>query len=227
MYKDKEIIAAESFWNDAYKEKETEVLCDGDYFVPKTMEHIFDVFTQECPAVLDFGCGAGDMLLRIAYMGRLKKGTGIEKGENIVAYAREMAEINGWSHILQYMDRGVDALKTIEDGSFDGVVVSNVFDVITKEAADEAMEQLVRILKPNGFMLLKLNQAMTPQLYQKINMVNFRDNLYAKDGVLRGRECTTQEWREWFTRYFTEEMYADVPWQRPDFFDRLFLLRKA
>jgi ubiquinone/menaquinone biosynthesis C-methylase UbiE len=226
MYKDKEIIAAESFWNEAYKEEKTEVLCDGDYFVPRAMEAIFDVFTQECPAVLDFGCGAGDMLLRIAYMGKLKRGIGVEKGENIVAYASKMAEINSWSHLLEFMDGGVDTLKAMEDGSFDGVVASNVFDVITREAADEAMEQLVRILKPNGLMLLKVNQAMTPEMHEKFKMVNFRDNLYARDGVLRGRECTTEEWREWFSRYFTEDMYADVPWQRPDFFDRLFLLRK-
>lgn len=226
MCMDKEIIAAESFWNEAYKEKEIELLCDGDYLVPKAMEPIFDIFTKECPTVLDFGCGAGDMLMSIAYAGSLKKGTGVEKGENIVSYARKMAEINGWSHLLEFLDGGVGTLKAMEDGSFDGVVVSNVFDVITKEAADEIMDELVRILKSNGLMLLKLNQAMTPEMYGKLNMVNFRDNLYAKDGVLRGRECTTEEWRKWFGRYFKEEMYADVPWQRPDFFDRLFLLRK-
>lgn len=226
MHKDKEIIAAESFWNEAYKGKKIELLCDGDYLVPKAMEPIFDVFTKECPTVLDFGCGAGDMLMSIAYTGRLKKGIGIENGENIVSYARKMAEINGWSHLLCFIDGGMDALKAMECGSFDGVVVSNVFDVITKEVADEAMEELVRILKPNGLMLLKLNQSLTPEMYERLNMVNFRDNLYSKNGVLRGRECSTEEWRRWFDRHFKEEMYADVPWQRPDFFDRVFLLRK-
>lgn len=224
---EKEIENSLSFWNDAYKEEKPEVLQDKDYKLPKEMESIFETFLDKCPVIMDFGCGAGEMLYVSAHSKKSEKLYGIEKGSNIINFLNEMISVNHFDNDIEVIDGGIDALKQFKNNSVDGIIISNVLDVVTEDVADNIMKNLLRVLKKGGFMLLKLNQYETKeQLDKDGRFINFKDNMYSYQGVMRIRECTTDEWRKWLSPYFKEEMYADVPYQAPTFFDRLFLLRK-
>lgn len=224
---EKEIENSLIFWNDAYKEEKPEVLEDKDYKLPKEMESIFETFLEKCPIIVDFGCGAGEMLYVAAHSRKPQKLYGVENGANIVNFLDEMITLNHFEDDIEIIDGGLKALEQFKNNSVDGIIISNVLDVVTQDVADEIMKGLLRILKKGGFMMLKLNQYESKEKLDKDGrFVNFKDNLYSYQGVMRLRSCTTDEWRKWLSPYFKEEMYADVPYQAPNFFDRLFLLKK-
>lgn len=222
----KEIEAGKRFWNEAYKDEKPVLIKEEEYGLPKEMIKIFNEFLNNCDTIIDYGCGACELSLEAAHSKKIKKGYGIEKGSNIVKFGQGMVKLNKYEDILTILDGGLEALNNFEDNSIDGVIISNVLDVVTKDVADDIMKGLLRVLKPNGLMMLKLNQYVTPEDFHKRNMVNFAENLYSYNGILRIRLCSTEEWRKWLKPYFKEEMYADVPYQAENFFDRLFLLRK-
>ena len=222
----KEIEAGLKFWNEAYKEEKPIVIKEEEYGLPKEMKKIFNTLLDNCDTLIDYGCGACELSLEAAHSGKVKKIYGIEKGENIVNFGNSMAKLNNLDNILTVEDGGIDALKRFADNSMDGIIISNVLDVVTKDVADDILKNLLRVLKKDGLIMLKLNQYVKPEDFAKRDMVNFSENLYSFEGVLRIRLCTTDEWRKWFSPYLKEEMYADVPYQEENFFDRLFLLRK-
>ena len=225
---EKEIENSLKFWNEAYKGEEAEVLKEEDYVLPKEMQPIFNTLMDKCPVILDYGCGEGRMLYTAAHCKKSQKLYGVEKGEYIVKFLNGMIKANHFENDIKIIDGGLKALDKFEDGSIDGIIISNVLDIVTKDVADDILKGLLRVLKKDGYMMLKLNQYETKEELDKDGrFVNFKDNMYSYQGVMRIRECTTDEWRKWFSPYFTEEMYADVTYQSTTFFDRLFLLKRS
>lgn len=223
---EKEVEKSLSFWNDCYAEEKPEVLKEEDYKLPDEMQPIFNKLLDNCPVIIDYGCGEGRMLYAAAHSKKAKELYGIERGSNIVKYLNGMISANNFTDDIKIIDGGIEALNNFKDNSVGGIIISNVFDIVTEDVADNIMKNLLRVLKKDGYMMMKLNQYEDKEKLEKGKMINFTDNLYSYEGVMRLRLLTTDQWREWLKPYFEEEMYADVPYQKEDFFDRLFLLRK-
>ena len=53
-------------------------------------------------------------------------------------------------------------------GEFDGVILSNVLDVMPKKADESVLRNLDRVLAPGGYWFIKLNPFLFPQGLKKV-----------------------------------------------------------
>lgn len=56
-----------------------------------------------------------------------------------------------------FLKRTDHMVKQLEENSFDGVILSNVLDVMPKDVSKEVVEDLERVLKPGGYWFIKMN----------------------------------------------------------------------
>lgn len=222
---EKEIEKSKTFWNETYKGFTAEKIDPKDVKVLPQMEKIFNAFTSKVETMIDFGCGAGDMIMTFLYNSNIKKACGIEKGENIVNYASALMKENGLADRTVILDGGTDALVPFKKDKVDGIIISNVLDVLTLEDSEKIKKELISCLKPGGLMIVKINPVFTKEDLDKMGFINFKDNLYSKDGVLRAREMPTSAWEENFKKDFDILDYALVNWQTSKFADRMWLLK--
>ena len=222
---EKEIEASMSFWNQAYKGLKAQKADIKDSLPPVEMKGIFNEYVQKGHRSLDFGCGEGRFLFMLENRSEIDEAVGIEKGNFIVKYVSDMIKLNGAKKI-QIKDGGLKALEEYPDGYFDTASAFNVLDVVTLEQAGVILSSLKRVIKPKGFLLIKINPDFSPELLCQMGFTCFKDNLYAKNGVMRARIQKEEEWENELERGFKLVKKTLVPWRTPKYFDRLFLLEK-
>lgn len=212
-------------WNDVYAKCKLTDLSQKQLSVEPTFDICLDLFASECKTVLDYGCGTGDVILQIYQFGNLSKGLGLDLSKTGIEYAKKITEISGY-HSLDFQVGGIEKLKTIDDQSFDGIVLSNVLDVTPREVAVQIFDELTRILKKNGMMFVKLNPFYDEKSLEDFGLIKFKDNLYEENGVLRLREMDTSQWKHAFEKYYEIERYLEFPYPWQEGMNRLFLLKK-
>lgn len=115
---------------------ETETLC------------VFDLLKPEPGMkILDAGCGTGNFSIKLAKM-RCEV-TGIDISEKMLAIARKKALEENLKANFYSMD--VCSLE-FDDGTFDAVISVTAFEFMGKPV--EAMNEMFRVLKRNGILLL-------------------------------------------------------------------------
>lgn len=221
----KEYDNSTALWNKVYGECKLEDLTEEQLSVEPTFDACLEIFSKQAKRVLDFGCGTGDILLQCKEYGHLCYGIGIDRSEAGINFATQMAELNHYKQ-LDFVVGDINYFTQMEDGSFDGIIVSNVLDVIPKEVEVKLWKELTRLLKDGGLMFVKLNPYSTEEELNQLGLKRFRSNLYEKDGILRVRNLTTDAWKRMFEKDFTVERYLEFlyPWQGG--LNRLFLLKK-
>lgn len=112
-------------------------------------------------------------------------------------------------------------------GEFDGVILSNVLDVMPKKADESVLRNLDRVLAPGGYWFIKLNPFYSPKDLKRFDYQKMGDHLYEEDGVLRLHQETTEHWKRILASYGRVERYMEFryPWQEG--LNRLFLLKKT
>jgi ubiquinone/menaquinone biosynthesis C-methylase UbiE len=103
-------------------------------------------------AVLDVGCGTGDLMLEVARrVGSSGLVAGIDAAPEMVARARQKA---GRRHLA--VDLRVEPAEKLSfaDQTFDVVVSSLVFHHLPEALKREALAEIRRVLKPGGRLLL-------------------------------------------------------------------------
>jgi len=115
----------------------------------------------------------------------------------------------------------------MEDGSFDGIIVSNVLDIVPKDVENNILKELIRLLREDGLMFIKLNPDTTDEELKGYGLTQLQDDLYEEDGVLRLRKQSTNKWRQEFEKNFTIERYLEFPSPWQEGMNRLFLLKKS
>jgi len=112
------------------------------------------------PKILYVGVGGGMELLQFAYFSRQSKGViGIDVVDEMLAASKknftEAESMNTWfkSDFVQ-LKRG-DALSLpVEDESIDVAAQNCLFNIFTKDDLKLALEEMYRVLKPNGRLVL-------------------------------------------------------------------------
>lgn len=99
-------------------------------------------------AVLDFGCGTGELAVGLARAGY--RVVACDRSPNMIAKARELhcAEDIEWT---QVPPRDGGALLPFEEWRFDAVVSSSVLEYLT--ALPESLAELSRVMKPGGWLM--------------------------------------------------------------------------
>ena len=111
----------------------------------------------------------------------------------------------------------------MEPMSFDGVILSNVLDVMPKDISTTVIDDLERVLPPGGYWFIKMNPYYSKEELERFEYKNAGNNIYEKDHIMILRQAITNYWKEKFARFGKEIIYLEFeyPWQEG--MNRLFV----
>lgn len=109
---------------------------------------ILDLFkVEKGMKVLDVGCGTGNFSIKLAKMGC--EVIGIDISEEMLKVAEEKAKKEGLN--IKFYNMDVYNME-FEADYFDGIVSVTAFEFL--EEPEKAIEEMFRVLKPNGYLLI-------------------------------------------------------------------------
>ena len=216
---------AVNLWNETYSHCKIVDLKGKNLSVEPMFDICLDIFASKCKNILDFGCGTGDVIFQCYEFGNMNYGLGVDLSQTGIDYARKMTLVNNY-HGLNFDVGDISYFDSYEEGSFDGIILSNVLDVMPKDVAVTTFVRLTELLPPKGLMFVKLNPYYDKEDMKKWGMTQIKDNLFEEDGVLRYRELDTVTWKHSFEKSFNIIRYLEFPYTWQEGMNRLFLLEK-
>lgn len=208
-------------WNTIFSKKEPNIPVNktsGNETLDKGIKWI----CNETEKILDFGCGNGKMLFLCAMNGT-KLNIGIDLSEKGIEVAKKSAE-KMTQGVFDFRQGGLDKLMSIDDLDVDAVILSNIIDNLYPEDAEALMNEVARILKENGKVLVKLNPYITTEQISEWNIKVIKDNLL-DDGMILWNN-TTDEWIKFFERKFDINHYEEIYYPEHEQYNRMFWLVK-
>lgn len=184
------------------------------------MNRGLDWLCDGAEALLDFGCGNGNMLFRCSYRGSVHH-TGIDLSAGGIARAVNVSRSMPCGR-FRFIEGGIGTLKEIPAGSMDGVILSNIVDNVTMSDAVRILEHAHRIARPGARLFIKLNPYLTERQIAEWNIRVIEGDLL-DDGLLL-LNLPTERWVETFDRYFELNRCEDVYFKQYDQTNRLFLM---
>ena len=178
----------------------------------------------QCQKVLDYGCGSAWGAIAAAKSG-CPDVTAVELSQGPLDTAAFYSKIYGTDVKLLKVEPSW--LTTLPDQSFDGIICSNVLDVVPPETSAQIICQLARILKVGGSAVIGLNFYMSEEKAKErgINLVDGR-KLYVDD-VLRLVSFSDDEWTAMLGRHFKVRRLEHFAWPgEKSETRRLFLLTR-
>jgi len=119
----------------------------------KIKEHIVTNFVRSGMAILDVGCGTGDLAVRAAQAGAFV--TGIDISQGMLAVAQERVKKNGLENKVVLHHAGVVEIDSLfDEKSFDLITSTLVMSELYAEERKWALKELFRTLKPDGKLLV-------------------------------------------------------------------------
>ena len=172
--------------------------------------------------ILDFGCGTGDISFQYLQYQPTHKVLGIDASKTGIEFATETARLSDYK-TATFLEGTDHTVKQLEENSFDGVILSNVLDVMPKDVSKEVVEDLERVLKPGGYWFIKMNPYYSKEELESFGYENMGNNIYEENHIMRLRQATTNYWKERFARFGKEIIYLEFeyPWQEG--MNRLFV----
>jgi len=130
-------------------------LIDLDRLVTRYMGGLFPAAldTSRFHDILDIASGPGGWALEVAFAHPKKRVVGIDISNNMLAYARAQARVQGLKNVrFLYMD--ATSPLNFPDASFDFVNARFVSGFMWKEAWPKLLRECMRIVRPGGFIRL-------------------------------------------------------------------------
>ena len=119
-------------WNQVFKECTPVDLRTLDLQVETMFDEALKLFAQKTTNVLDFGCGTGDISFQYLQYQPTHKVLGIDASKTGIEFATETARLSDYK-TATFLEGTDHTVKQLEENSFDGVILSNVLDVMPKE----------------------------------------------------------------------------------------------
>jgi ubiquinone/menaquinone biosynthesis C-methylase UbiE len=126
---------------------------------------------KEGDRVLDIGCGTGALTLRAAKKGAHVKAIDINPGMLDVAKAK--AQDAHLSQNIEFVEMGVAELGDEENEVYDVVMSGLCLSELTEQELDFTMNEVNRILKPGGFILVA-DEVRPQSFFRKLLQAFFR-----------------------------------------------------
>lgn len=165
----------------------------------------------ECRKVLDYGCGNGWAAVAAAKSG-CEDVTAADAAPNAVSAAEFIAELCGVSDRVHPVLSAGDWLASVPAGTYDGLVISNVLDVVPPETAKELIAQAARAAAPGARVVIGLNYYLSPEAAEEKGAGLEAGRMLYVNGVLRLVSRSDDEWRELFGPYFAVESLEHFAW---------------
>lgn len=212
------------FWDSVYAESPSVDLRNEMLAVEPMFDVCLRYFAEHTRRVLDFGCGSGDILFQYHQYAPQNRGVGIDQSKEGIAAAKKTTKISDY-HKLNFFEGGASMLDVFEAGEFDGIILSNVLDVMPEDVADNLLDRLDHITKKDGYWFIKLNPYYTQEELDALGYHELQPHVYDENGILRLRQETTEYWKKVLGRYGTLLDYVEFtyPWQEG--MNRLLLIK--
>ena len=224
-----------SFWNGAFalteeERKQTEEEVDpgdgGRSLAPsqKLWNAARSLGSRRC--VLDYGCGSGWAGIAAAKAG-CRHVVCADTATNGIEAARLYGRLMGTENAIEYVHIPADWLSRQPEGRYDGLICSNVLDVIPTEAAEEILRHAARAVTADADVIIGLNHYMEPKEDAERHITLQHGNHIYVNGILRLVSRTDAEWEELLERYFAVIRLEHFAWPGETAERRrLFFLRK-
>jgi len=210
------------FWNETFalneegREKYLSTLNpETDCVELASSEKLYRILLENmagCQKVLDYGCGRGWAGLSLKKAG-CETVEAVDLSENAAESARFLAGLLGISHGYDAHGINRDWLSAVPAERYDGIVCSNVLDVIPTQVAREILAQFRRIAKKGAVILIGMNYYMEPKDNPERKIVIEEGNQVMMDGILRMVTRTDEEWAAILGEYFTVEALDHFGWK--------------
>lgn len=213
------------FWNQFFKENEPITISKEEVKVENTLDQYLKHIGDTCEHVLDVGCGMGTTLIGSMCLGNhMKEGIGFDASQNAIDFANKTIKQSNISN-LSFHVSDESFLLTLDNDYFDGMICSNFLDVIPRDLSDWIIEEMKRILKPNGLLLLKINFLLDASLVDRLKMELIDENTYQLNGTIRSYNLSTDAWIKRFDGFDVVKVDG---YKRAEHLpeDRIILLRK-
>ncbi len=179
MYDYKNIKA---YWDDVYGQV-PKFTADTKIPYPEIMDGIRWI-GEKANHVLDFGCGNGKALIVSTKYG-VKSGVGIDLSKTGVETAQKVIAGSYLAEKLSFSQGGIDVLEEMEAETFDGAILFNVLDNMYPDDGERLLSALIRVLKKDAVLLLKLNPVYETDVFTKENgFVKVTENCYEEESGL-------------------------------------------
>lgn len=164
-----------------------------------------------CANVLDYGCGTGWAAIAAAKSG-CRDVTAADVGEHIAETASFFADLFGVRDRIRVLQVPTEWLKTVPAETYDGLVCSNVLDVVPYGTAREILKEFGRITRPGASVVIGLNFYLSEEA-ARAKGLELADGRYLfVDGVLRLSSSSDAEWEEAFAPFFRTERTDHFAW---------------
>lgn len=177
-------------------------------------------------AIFDFGCGSGLFDLRCLDEDDVEYIKGIDISDNAVSFANKAAKLNYMDGRAEFVRGGIDALYNLDSSAFDGCILFNILDSLTKEDIIKVIGQIHRIIRPGGKILVKLNPYIDRKTIEENNLKNIDKNLYKDEDGLYLLNLTDDEIIEMLRLYFNIEKHEELTFKDYNITNRIFYLYK-
>lgn len=222
-----------SFWDKAFalSEEDQKQMLAGGGLDWKEIAPSEKLYQAACSLgkrnnVLDYGCGNAWAAVIAAKSGCADV-TAVDAAPGAVRTAQHYAARYGVADRVHAVCSDSNWLQSVPDGTFDGLICSNVLDVVPPETADEILRELARALTRDGTVIVGLNYYLSPEAVAARNMALEDGSRLYIDGVLRLVSRTDEEWTRIFSPWFTVEKLEHFAWPgEAKETRRLFWLRK-
>lgn len=181
-----------------------------------------DWISESSNTILDFGCGSGSMMFYCAMRG-VSKLIGIDLSNEGIKLAKERANLMKHG-TYKFILGSISEINQIKSESINAVILSNIIDNLRPNDSIAVLEQVKRILKEGGKVLIKLNPYIEPEKFRDLKLKVIEDNLI-DDGMLLWNQ-TTDKWRTLLTVYFKEKDFIHVYFDEYNIFNRMFFMIK-
>ena len=176
--------------------------------------------------VLDYGCGDAWAGIIAAKSG-CPDVTAVDPSRSAVEAAGFHSRLYGTDGRIRILRIDPDWIGTVPDSSYDGLICSNVLDVVPPETARTMIREMARILAPGAAGVIGLNYYLSPEEAAERNWTLEGGVSLYMDGVLRLVSRTDEEWTRLFSPLFEVESLEHFAWPgEKEERRRLFRLRR-
>ena len=189
------------------------------------LEKGIEWISSESEKILDYGCGNGVMVLRsLAY--DVDKIYGIDICENAIKVAIRLVTENDLRDKASFEIGGVEALEKFQDCEFDGVILSNIIDNMIPKDSLRVLDEMARILKPCGKLLLKINPYIEEDKRREWKFKELEEEFYKETSGLYLWNLTEEKLNMILGEKFIIEERKEVYYKEHDMINRMYYVRK-
>ncbi len=222
------------FWNEAFgmsEEDKNELRRQGPEgwrgLAPSEKLFLAAASLGKKKKVLDYGCGSAWAGIIAAKSG-CPDVTAVDPAPAAAKAARFSASLYGIGDQLHVQTIAPDWLENEPAESYDGLICSNVLDVVPQETARRIIRETARIAAGGAQIIIGLNYYLSPEAAHERGINLEEDGSLYLDGVLRLVSRTDEDWAALFAPYYSVESLEHFAWPGEKAETRrLFRMRKC